>query len=97
MKVLFGTTVSINKNGRLASCSNLEWTKGKFQIKFNISGNEEWATIQGKNGKPKPIKRDLGAHELQLGKCYKKDDDEDTFSFLLENFFKNIYNPDGKS
>ena len=25
-KVLFGTTVSISKNGTLASCSNLEWT-----------------------------------------------------------------------
>ena len=28
------------------------------------------------------------ATDLQLGKCYKKDSEEHTFSFLLENVFK---------
>ena len=35
-KVRFGTTVSISKNGRLASCSNLEWTSQMFDYNKKI-------------------------------------------------------------
>ena len=74
-KVLFGTTVSITKKGRLASCSHLEWTtqmftrtnRGKLVEKFN---------------------KDESVVQLQLGKCYKKGINETTFSFLLENIYK---------
>ena len=92
--VHFGTTVSINKKGRLASCSNLEWTKGRFQIKFDRNTGE-WVLLEGKDGNLKPIEIHK-VYEQQFGKCYKKDKNDDKFSFLLENFFKNIYNPDGK-
>ena len=79
-KVLFGTTVSISKSGRLASCSHLEWTSGLF---FN-------------NNRGKITKYDTSNYAVfnyPLGKCYKKDISEHTFSFLLENIFKSPTHP----
>ena len=35
-KVLFGTSVSISKNGRLASCSHLEWTTQMWALRSSI-------------------------------------------------------------
>ena len=85
---LFGTTVSINKKGRLASCSNLELTSRMFDQRSN------------KIGKFKAIDTsDFTVSRFQLGKCYKKDKNETTFSFLLENIKKfNIpLNTEGKT
>ena len=80
-KVRFGTTVSISKNGRLASCSNLEWTSEMFDYNQKIP--------KAKNTTLWTIPR------YQLGKCYTKDISKNSkFSFLLENGgVMKIFNP----
>ena len=89
--------MSINKEGRLASCSNLEWTEGMFKEvwtkdgKTRVFAKDEEGNLIPKNQK---ARKDFTAVHLELGKCYKKDSDKNTFSFLLENNAKKIFNPE---
>ena len=65
--------------------------------------NEKGEYVRGlkrdDNGELIPKDKDDGTEEwtavhLELGKCYKKDSDKNTFSFLLENNAKKIFNPE---
>ena len=84
--VLFGTTVSVSKTGRLASCSHLEKTREMFEQKWDPKDKQK-VFRKDKNGEL--ILKDTSSILLLLrGKCYRVENGTNTFSELLYNEWK---------
>ena len=84
--VLFGTTVSVSKTGRLASCSHLEKTREMFEQKWDPIDKQK-VFRKDKNGEL-ILKDTSSILLLSLGKCYTVENGTNTFSELLENVFR---------